>query len=498
MRNGIMHFMLCAALTIISAEASAWQPTGSLRELYDDALLLRARPGVKAASFSSYDRTGGNNDGFSGAYSKLREEDGNSVIAEMEGPGCIQRLWMTHSSGEEDGLLERKGEHIRIYLDGSDVPALDAPLEHLFDNSLEHFPYPLAGHGIGGFYSYIPIPYRKSCKVVVEGLGVRFYQLNYATYPSDDGVNTFQMELTDEEREMLRKAAARWSDPLGQLRETEARTAVIPLKHQPGGSEPILFEHVLKSGSPMLVHGMVFEGIDEAFIAASRIEIACNDPKAVSISLPLAFFLGQAFDSGPFSSLFFGREGEAWYNRLPFVYSGSATVRLHSILPAEGVLTVYESPLGEPAEEFGVLTAQCHESLPALPDVYHPLLQTEGKGHLAGLYLVTEGPSGLPYWLEGDDRFTIDGELRIHGTGTEDYFNCGWYALDGRLNGPDARPSHGFPVYGLADNTMRAAAFRWHYSDVVPFDRSMDFVIEHGEANRHVANYRSVAFWYAH
>ena len=144
-----------------------------------------------------------------------------------------------------------------------------------------------------------------------------------------------------------------------------------------------------------------------------------------------------------------------------------------------------------------MLRAQYNESTPTVPGVYHPFLQTSGGGHVAGAYLVTEGPHGLPFWLEGDDRWTIDGELRIHGTGSEDYFNCGWYALEGRLNGPEALPSHGFPVYGTTSRTMRAAAFRCHFSDPVSFDDTMDFVIEHGEANRHIAEYRSVVYWYA-
>ena len=115
--------------------------------------------------------------------------------------------------------------------------------------------------------------------------------------------------------------------------------------------------------------------------------------------------------------------------------------------------------------------------MPAVPEVYHPLFQGSGGGHVVGAYLVTEGPKGLPYWLEGDDRWTIDGELRIHGTGSEDYFNCGWYALEGRLNGPETLPSHGFPVYGTTFNTMRAAAFRW--ITATRFLRHPGFVIEH-------------------
>ena len=54
----------------------------------DLGLLARLRdPGVRPIGFSSYDRTGGNNDGFNGTYSKIRVEDGNSVLAETTGPG---------------------------------------------------------------------------------------------------------------------------------------------------------------------------------------------------------------------------------------------------------------------------------------------------------------------------------------------------------------------------------------------------------------------------
>lgn len=496
MRHTILSILTLTTALAIAGNGYAWQPTGSLRELYDDTLLPRMRPGVKVASFSSYDRSGGNNDGFSGAYSKLREEDGNSVIAEMDGPGCIYRLWMTHSGGEEDGLLERKGEHIRIYLDGDPAPVLDVPIEHLFDNSLERFPSPIAGKGIGGFYSYVPIPYRKSCKVVVDGLGVRFYQLNYATFPSDEGVKSFQMDLSAEEKEILGKAVACWNDPLHNLKST-GNALEIPVVHQPGGRDYTLFSHTLKSDAPMFVHVMILQGVDEEAIARSQIEITFSDPGIAPIRLPLAFFFGQVFEAEPFTSLLFGRQGNLYFNRVPFVYAGECTLRLHSILPVEGALTIYQSPLEEPLESFGALAVQYNESLPTAPEMYHPLLRASGRGHLVGTYLVTEGPHGLPYWLEGDDRFIIDGDLRIHGTGSEDYFNCGWYALPGRLNGPEALPSHGFPVYGLTASTMRATAFRWHYSDCVPFDTEMEFVIEHGEVNRHIADYRSVTFWYA-
>ena len=132
--------ILCAL-----APAGAYEPTGDISELYDFTHLTRLRPGVKCKMFSSYDRTGGNNDGFSGTYSKLRVEGGRSVLAEMAGAGCIHRIWFTHSEHKVDGLLERKGERIRIFLDGKKEPALDVPLEDMFSGNLDTAPVALSG-----------------------------------------------------------------------------------------------------------------------------------------------------------------------------------------------------------------------------------------------------------------------------------------------------------------------------------------------------------------
>ena len=110
---------------------------------------------------------------------------------------------------------------------------------------------------------------------------------------------------------------------------------------------------------------------------------------------------------------------------------------------------------------------------------------------------MTEGKAKLPYWLEGDDRFKVDGRLAIHGTGTEDYFNCGWYALQGRLDGPVTYAVHGFPVYRNEGGTWQVTAYRWHLGDPVPFTRTIEAGIEHGGDNTAVANYCAAVFWYS-
>src|SRR3954447_4594196 len=141
-----------------SGLTAGFVPSGSPAELHDLGFLARLRhPGVQAVGVSSYDRTGGNNDGFKGTYSRIREEAGDSVLAELAGPGIVQRIWFTHTSGEKPGLLDGKNEHIRIHLDGRATPALDLPLEQLFSGTHPLFPAPLVNQGSGGFVSYVPI-----------------------------------------------------------------------------------------------------------------------------------------------------------------------------------------------------------------------------------------------------------------------------------------------------------------------------------------------------
>ncbi len=105
-------------------------------------------------------------------------------------------------------------------------------------------------------------------------------------------------------------------------------------------------------------------------------------------------------------------------------------------------------------------------------------------------------PHNAPRWLEGDEIFTVDGEMMIHGTGSEDYFNGGWYSVDGRLNEPGAFPSHGFPVFRLDKPWRKVVAYRWHIADPVPYQKQIDAKIEHGPANKFPADYYGTGFYY--
>src|SRR4051794_11892739 len=101
------------SITSITARADD-APALGIPELHRLDLLPRFKSSIKVASISSYDRTGGNDDGFSGKYSFVRKEGEGLVIADLKGPGVIYRIWTPTPTDEP----------IEFYFDGETQPRI--------------------------------------------------------------------------------------------------------------------------------------------------------------------------------------------------------------------------------------------------------------------------------------------------------------------------------------------------------------------------------------
>ena len=119
--------------------------------------------------------------------------------------------------------------------------------------------------------------------------------------------------------------------------------------------------------------------------------------------------------------------------------------------------------------------------------------EIRGDGHYVGTTIGATGADTLTF-LEGDDSYMIDGAsgADFHGTGTDDYFNAGWYFAAGAYNAPTHATTS-------KEQTSPAgfSAFRSHITEPVPFKTSFTFDLEHGPSNdRPGVSYSSVAYWY--
>jgi hypothetical protein len=122
-------------------------------------------------------------------------------------------------------------------------------------------------------------------------------------------------------------------------------------------------------------------------------------------------------------------------------------------------------------------------------------LETEGGGHFAGFSAdMASGNVEDVHFLEGDEYFWVDGEKDPSwaGTGTEDYFTCGWYFFGGKIS----LPPIGAPYVGKEDH--RITAYRFHPADWVPFERSLKFGLEVGDrtSSDEYGDYRTVVYCY--
>ena len=282
-------------------------------------------PAGRFVQISSYDTTGGNAD-------RLEIASGDSaVLLDVAGPGIIQRIWITVSSGDPHYLRRIA---LKMYWDGETEPSVLVPLGDFFGNGFDkrHYTALTMGVSSGGFYSYVPMPFRRRARLVAEnGTG--------------QDIDAFYYQIG--------------------LIETDRLPRDLPTFH-------------------------------------------------------------------------------AWWHR----------------------------------------DARTENPTP------HLVLDATGQGQFVGLSFNAESYRGDLGFLEGDEVFVVDGEYRGQGTGTEDYFNSGWYFQHGTYAGP----YHGLVVKDEARG--RIAAYRWHIADPVPFRDSIRITLEHGHANEEVADYATTAYWF--
>jgi hypothetical protein len=124
-------------------------------------------------------------------------------------------------------------------------------------------------------------------------------------------------------------------------------------------------------------------------------------------------------------------------------------------------------------------------------------LDTTGRGHVVGVILQAQGAeSGQTLFFEGDDQTTIDGELVIHGTGSEDFFNGGWYDVPDRWEKRISFPLSG--CLGYSKHLGRTGAYRLFLTDAYAYRHSFRQTIEHsGEKNNIPADYCAMTFLYS-
>ena len=457
-------------------------------------------PGERCAQWSSWERSSVW-DEASGKYVKwdangdgtgfIREQGDSLVFAEIEGPGCIWRIW---SARPEDG-------HVRVYLDGAETPAIDLPFRAYFDGTAEPFTRKtLCYEAAKGWNCYVPIPFEKSCLVVAdEGWG-RYYHFTYSEFPEGTKVRTFERELSADEKAALDAADALLSQPGADLAaERDGQVTTTTDFTVPAGGK----HTVAKLSGPRAItsiRALVDLPEPPADIDALRelvLQIRWDGEEEPSVWAPWADFFGTAAGANQYGSLPMGLTGDNWwYSNWYMPFKSEAVVELvnEGKEPRAVKFRVAHAPVTAPMDTLGRFHAKWHRDafLPLEPErwIDWTMVTTEGRGRFCGVNLHVYNPRG-GWWGEGDEKFFVDGEKfpSTFGTGSEDYFGYAW-------GNPTlfARPYHNQTI--SMNNRGHISVNRWQITDNVPFQESFEGCIEKYFLNDRPCLFAATAYWY--
>lgn len=512
-----------------------------VKRLYDlEALAVPPQAGEKSGCFSSFDRSsiynaetglyenwGANDDG----RGFIRKEGDSIVAMELDGPGVIWRFW---SALPEDG-------HIRIYVDHAELPVIDQPFRDYFEKFNQEGPpsnFPNLSPTLSrGRNCFIPIPFQKHCKVLLDKGWGAYYHITYTTFPAGVQLPSFNGSI-DKESAIALAEADRVLQQRGTysfMKTEETFTDSVTVSVPAGGKALLLDKQGAGAFSMIRMRtDLGRKGEEQQRIMARQLAISMkwDNEETPSVWAPLGDFFGSAPGIKPYRSLPLGmNEHEMycyWY--MPFSEGVRIEIENDGTEACEISAEILYTPLSKSyadnllrfhskwhRDDYLELDAErFKEGGDRWPD--WPLLLTKGRGRFCGVHLHVYNSWEKPdeeaetwwyglwdrktidwWWGEGDEKFFVDGESfpSTFGTGSEDYIGYAWAA----------EPP--FPMFDSAfasqpyielDANGHTSVNRFHICDNIPFMNSFEGFIEKYKGNHWGANnecvYAATVYWY--
>jgi hypothetical protein len=445
---------------------------------------------------SSYDRTGGNQDWANGLGV---DTAGNMILLDARGPGCVYRVWFTGFSTTD---------RIHFYFDDESTARIDMLLGDLFGGKAAPFTAPLVGNSqvsSGGFFSYVPLPFARSLRITATNGSPYYYNIDFHSLPQDSVVTSWTGT------EDLSSARSIWAaagvDPKLPA-ANEAPSAAFDLA--PGATQ-VLFDGDGPSeltSIEMSLPGLVPISRDAAADAADGaaddaagvlttdsldtlwMSIAWDGESPPSVLAPVGslFALGNLRPSASGGLMAGARSDGTLYLYFPMPFAKHAHVEIAN-RGAEAIVgasaRIGSRPFPHTFDTVGTF-ATAYRDGPSVPGADLTLLEALGSGKVVGVVLSESHAAcgqqcNVRGYLEGDERVLVDGARTpvVLGTGTEDFFNGGFYFLDG----PFGLPTHGNVAHEAVSALDATSAYRFFVSDPIPFRSHVRLSLQHGPAD---------------
>jgi hypothetical protein len=419
--------------------------------------------GIRERAVTSFDRTGGNDDGFGGSWSEIATDpNGEHVLFDEVGPGVVRTIWLTSAIDGNSPLSLGK---LHFYFDGETAARITADSDEFFTRPLAEGNH----QSTGGFASWQPIVFTSRLRITVDK-PAGFYQVHYDTLPANWRIassTAIDANLVDLFR---------------------AQPSTLPL-------EPI----DTRTGAGILdvlrITPLVL--LTDATIAAGHVVIWFDGAEKPQIDVPLNWFFGSGRGVAPVNSVAWTLHPDLLESRIPMPYSNGLRVAVTGI---DAKVTGHIGVSKWDPSEFGTLEVVLNQT-PTVANQDFVYADVTGAGKLIATVLAVDPQTGQnKHWWEGDLRTRVDGARTpvIHGTGHEDDHLGGW--SNEFFSRPYSLPLQGAPRTDLYDTgtdfQINGACSMYRLWPGITFLHGLRHSVEHGSQNTVSAVYASAAFVY--
>ena len=442
---------------------------------------------------STYDRTGGNEDGD---YF-LEKNHQRAVVAKINGPGIITRIYTAHPLGI-----------LNIYLDDKKEPLISAHSSEFFSGAIYPFSEPIVGKSTGA-YCYFPIPFSKSARIELEPdpdkttpfpFG-RYWQVEWLELTEAYPLKTLTLPISEPEKIALDN----FKKYLNSLKKFEIPPQLekISFESEIAPQERIV---IAQLNGPGIIRKLALtlipdnQSSQEHFLKAKIFGYWEEEENPSIIAKVSSFFANPINSNSP--KIFIKRTEQGGEIFLPMPFSRSARFELQnpSQIPGKVKMELWVDKK-EPKSPWRFHCLEREQKLTKnsiTQNLDHQsdylLLSSKGEGRFIGTVLWVFNKFFL-WWGEGDETFFINDELRWHGTGTEDYFDGSYLHLgDNLFTSALAKDLFGKGYAGL--NLM----YKFHLLDPIYFQENIIFRLEYGSGILGINDldnwYGSVVYWY--
>ena len=444
-----------------------------------------AMPGDPKGWYANIDR---------GHYLRTEERAGETewVLADVDGPGVIVRIWSANPTGT-----------LFFYVDGATEPTWSAGFAELTGGEVEPFTEPLAGVRGRGYNFHAPLPFLRHMKVTCSK-DDHHYQVNVRLLPPGSTVPSLDPALLRDNEDAIGRAreALRGAPPRGPTTRL-AKEGVLAMAGNPLDPSDWVAEELVIAG-PGIIRELgvsIPRGQTDALehrdlLRAILLEIEFDGVRTVKV--PVGDFFGAAPDFRGYGSYPMGVAAEGrGYCRFPMPVPGEARVRLLAdgpLPPVHFALDVaFEERTSLPPDALAFHAAwHLRKQVRTRPFSSFRVLNADGPGRFVGGALVFANPSKY-WWGEGDEKIFVDGEdfPSTFGTGTEDYFGYAWADPT-----PFAGAFHAQPQCDGPDNYGYTSLDRFQIHDQIPFQHALLFDLEIWHWKDVYVDYATTAWWY--